>query len=238
MGITHTAPFARLNETPMFGRRIPTYLRFAEGENETPPAQKPDDLGFPPATPVDDMTDSEKAAYWRNEAKKQQKRAEKFEKLGDPDKIRADLDAAEQAAEDARRAAQTDHERAIEDARNEGRAAGIAEGSSKWLKDAVQSHIALLAQAPGEAPDDTRARVNGVLQYIDPTQFVGDDGALDADKLTNFATSLGTGAPATTKPEGDPLLGILRRQTAPEPGSGGSVAAAEQAAYERITGAK
>lgn len=234
MGIKHNPPYARLNETPMFARRIPPYLRFAEGENDTPPAAPADDLGFPAATPVDDMTADQKAAYWRHEAKKQQKRADKFDKLGDPDKIRADLDAAEQAAEDARRAAQSEHERALEDARKEGRDEAAAEASGKWLKDAVQSHIALLAQAPGETPEDTRTRVNGVLQYIDPTQFIGDDGALDADKLTNFANSLGTGAPATPEPSGNPLLTVLRRQNTPEQGAGGSVASFEQAAYDRL----
>ena len=230
--IHHVQPF--LNDMGM-RRRVPSWIRFVEGENENPPRQE--DNGFPAATPVNEMTPEQQAAYWRHEAKKQQKRAEKFEGIGDPDKIRADIAAAEKAAEDARLAAMSESEKALEAARKEAREAGIAEGSGKWLKDAVQSHVALLSQAPGETPEETKARVNGVLQYIDPTQFVGSDGALDAEKLTSFANSLGSGVPAP-KNEGDPLIGLLQRQNQPPQGAGGSVSALEQQAYERMTGAK
>lgn len=240
MGINTAPTYARIPETLITRRRIPPYVRFLEGENDTPPAPKPadktEDLGFPAATPVEDMTDVQKAAYWRNESKKQQRRADKFEGLGDPEAIRQRITAADDAAEQARLAALSDNEKALETARKEGREAGITEGSGTWLKDAVQARAALLAQAPGESAEDVETRVNGVLTYIDAKQFVGDDGALDNDKLTKFAKSLGSGGTAPKAPAGDSLLGTLQRQTIPAPGTGGSVSAIEQAAYDRLTG--
>ncbi|MGO2188190.1 MAG: hypothetical protein ACTH4Y_08075 [Microbacterium gubbeenense] len=242
MGINTAPTYARIPEMTFTHRRIPPYVRFLEGENDTPPAPKPgdkqEDLGFPPATPLEEMTLEQKAAYWRNESKKQQRRADKFEGLGDPADIRARITAADEATEQARLDALSDNEKAIEEARKEGREAGLTEGSGTWLKDAVQARVALLTQAPGESAEDVETRVNGVLTYIDAKQFVGDDGALDNDKLTNFAKSLGSGVTASSAPAGDPLLGHLQRQTTPAPGTGGSVTAIEQAAYDRITGKK
>lgn len=240
MGNHNTAPLVRLSNATLFSRRMPSYLRLIDGEDDgaTPPAPKVEDLGFPAATPVSEMTPEQQAAYWRNESKKQQKKADAYAALGDPDKLRADLEKAQQAAEEARRAAQTDQERAIEDARKEGRAEGEKAGAGRWLKDAVQSHVALLSAHPGETADETKERVNSVLQYIDPTQFVGDDGALDAEKLTNFAASLGAGNAAPKKTGGDPLIGVLNRQVLPPQGAGGSVSALEQAAYERMNQSK
>jgi hypothetical protein len=39
---------------------------------QEPVTQQPSGLGFPPCTPLSEMTDAERAAYWRHEAKKQQ----------------------------------------------------------------------------------------------------------------------------------------------------------------------
>lgn len=227
-------------------RFFPPHVRFVTDENTSGGGDNTNDdgdagtndLGFPADTPTSDMTPEQKAAYWRHEAKKQQKARAKYEGLGDPDAIRKTLADAEAAAEKARQDAMSEQDRALDDAKRAARAEGAADAQGKWVKEAVHSRIALLTHTSGESPAEAADRVNGVLAYIDASQFVTSDGVLDTDKIKSFAESLGKGGQAQQGATGgDPLIGHLGRQQEPSPGAGGSVAALEQAAYDRLTGA-
>ncbi|WP_382307295.1 hypothetical protein [Herbiconiux sp. UC225_62] len=207
-----------------FGQRIycNPYLRFVdppEGtENGGGGGGNPDDLGFPKDTPLTDMTPEQQAAYWRNEAKKQQKRAEGF---SDYEQLKAD--AAELARLKAENA--TEQEKAIEEARRDGENIG----AERYLKDAVQGRFQALT-------GKTEEEVATAFAHVDPKSFTDDKGAIDADKLKAFAEVFGTKTPSGNTP--DPVAEALARQRAAGGGSGSSIAEKRKETRESLTKSK
>lgn len=204
----------------------------ADGTTPPAPAAGADgDLGFPKDTPIDQMTPVQQAAYWRNQSKTQQKEAEAFRKLGlTPEQIKKLQDDTETA----RLAALDETQRAIEEARNAGKAEAEATASVKFLRPAIEGQIMGLTRAPGESIEDATARVRGALEFADLTKFVGDNGDLDADKIQTFAKSIGPTDSNGAQPQSDPLYDALSRHQEPTPSSG-SVDAWEKSTYDRLS---
>lgn len=201
----------------------------------TPPAEE--DLGFPKDTPVDDMTPDQKAAYWKNQSKVQQRIAEDekkktkaYEKFGTPEALQSAADAVEQA----RLAALGDNERAIEEAKRTEYARGIAQGSSAHLATAVTALLIAHTKGASETFEAATSRVEAAIAFADLTKFVGENGALDAAKVQTFATSIGSADSGGAGSGSFQLHEAMQRQSTPAPGSTGSVAAMEQAAYDRL----
>jgi hypothetical protein len=217
MGIRYNGPDPADNDRT--GSEQPPAGSAPPADGEQPPAGG-EDLGFPANTPVAEMTADQKAAYWRHEAKKQQRIADS----------RKDYDTVKQERDNLKAAHATDEDRAIEAAKQ----AGAAEATSKHLKTAVRGHLLALTQRPKEDIDKA-------LEFIDVTRFATENGDLDDEKLEAFAQTLGTGAPGGGNPPADPIREALDRQRQQGGGSGGgqgggSIAAQEQLEYERLTG--
>ena len=210
----------------------------AEAGNKTPNSE---DLGFPKDTPVDDMTDAQQAAYWKNQSKTQQRAredAEKgkkaYEKFGTVDELQSAVDAAEQA----RVAALDDNQKAIETARAEGKAEGAAESGGKHLAAAVTGMLIAHTKGAQESFEDASKRVSGAIEFADLTKFIGENGELDADKVQTFAQSIGSAGGDTGTSSADWGARHERdhaNRMPPAPGATGSVASMEQAAYEAMT---
>lgn len=141
------------------------------------------DLGYPKDTPIAEMSDKEQAAYWRHNARKHENRWKGIVGDRSPDAIKADLDAYAQI----QREQQTPAEQALNDARSEGKQAGLkearTEAATAILRGALEN-----AGLTGADLDETAASVN-----IDT--FITDQG-VDNTKISNFAkrfTPAGTG---------------------------------------------
>lgn len=154
--------------------------------------------GFPLETAVADMKPEEQAAYWRAEAKKQQKKNEGV----DIEKLQAD--AAELAK--LRTQNSTEAEKAVEDARREGENIG----AERYLKDAVMGRFQALT---GKTDDEAEI----IFAHVDPKSFTDDKGSVDPEKVKTFASTIG--ATTTTT---DPVAAALAKQRSAGGGSGGS----------------
>jgi hypothetical protein len=221
----------------MFTRKPFFLLRFFDGENPTggtTPPLKPtldgETFDFPVETKVADMTPEQRAEYWRHESKKQQKNLTPWLKFGSVDEVRTKLTAADDAAA----AALSDADRALAQARTEAQTAGFEAARDKFAKPAVQAILVARTRGADETPEDAAARVNGVLEVIDVQKFIDADGNLDAAKVETFANTLAPRASNDGTPPGDLLGDVLSRQSKTPPGTGGSVAAMEQAFYDRL----
>ncbi|WP_295105068.1 hypothetical protein [uncultured Microbacterium sp.] len=205
-----------------------------------PPAPKDEDLGFPKDTPLDQMKPEEREAYWKNQSKVQQRIAEDEKK-----KTRAyeqfgsvqDLQNAATAAEQARQAALSDADRTLEQAKSAAKAEGFAEGTSKVLGSAVKGWLIALTKGANEAIDAATSRVEGAIEFTDLTKFIGDNGELDAAKVQTFAQSLGSADSNGSQSGaawGQRFTSDHAGRIPPAPGSTGSVASMEQAAYDAM----
>lgn len=138
----------------------------------------PVDLGFPPDTAVKDMTDPQKIAYWTHHSRKHEAEETRLRTLA-----AANADKASQF--DALALANaSDADKAVLAAR----AAGVVEGSTAYLKDAVTARLLL---ATGKSEED----LAGALDLIDVTKLTT-DGVLDVTKVAALAVSIGVAVPA------------------------------------------
>ena len=208
-----------------FGQRIicNPYLRFID-----PPSggdggsggggNQPEDLGFPKDTAVAEMTPEQQAAYWRNQAKVQQRKADE---RSDYDKLKADSAELEKLRADNA----TDAEKALEDARREGENIG----AERYLKNAVTAEFRALT-------GKTKEEVDAVFAHVDPKSFVDDKGDIVADKLETFAAGFGK------KDDGgkhkDPVAEALERQRQAASGSGSSISEKRKETRESMTKTK
>jgi hypothetical protein len=169
--------------------------------------------GFPLETAVADMAPLEQAAYWRFEAKKQQKKNEGV----DVEKLRAD--AAELATLKA--ASATDADKAIEQARREGENLG----AEKYLKDAVMGRFMALT---GKKDDEAEV----IFAHVDPKSFTDDKGAIDPEKLKAYAATYGASAAGTSQ---DAVAAALARTRQAGGGSGSSISEKRKEVRESMT---
>jgi hypothetical protein len=176
--------------------------------------------GYPSETPVADMTEPQQTAYWRHIAKKKQRELEGI------DVAKLQADAAELAALKA--ATATDQDKALEDARREGEVIG----AEKYLKDAVKGSFRALT---GMSKED----VETAFAHVDASSFTAADGAIDDEKLEQFAATFGQNAGGGGQIL-DPVAEALRRQQAGGGGGGtaGSVADIKAQRKEQLVPSK
>lgn len=175
----------------------------AETTPETPPTGNPSEPvlenGFPANTRTADMTPEQQIAYWKFHSRKHE------------DNVRAKELELEQERDKHR----TAEDKAADELRRQGEAAGAA----RFIGEAVHGQLRALT---GKTDEDLSA----ALEFVDVNRFVK-DGGLDRDKLTAFAAQLGTAAPAAPTPPTNPLAaatGGLTRTDAPgTPRTGGSI---------------
>lgn len=228
----------------------PPWLMFngtdASGGNADRATLSPEDFltrfGFPKDTPLDDMSVEQKAAYWRDKSKGFQKDAEnaqrdlqKWSALGEFDTVSRTVSDVE--AERQRNL--SDAERAQEAARQAQAAAlssAEATARQKYLPTAIEAQIVAQTIKPGEKLEDATKRVQSAMQFVDVNRFVTTDGEIDAGLIQTFAQSIAPAdAGGNPRGGGDPLAGLMGRQSLPAPGAAGSVAEARRQTRERLT---
>lgn len=141
----------------------------------TPPAKTEHEHGFPPNTPVSQMTPEEKAAYSEHvEARTRERRDALKGAIGDRslEQVKADLDELESLRDKDRTAT----EKEIAAAKKAMRAEVEAEYAPRLVKAAFATALAGMK-------DDERVEL---LDTINVSAFVNQQGDLDAVKVTNW----------------------------------------------------
>lgn len=168
---------------------------------------------FPANTPWKEMKPEEQAAYWQHQAQKHEKRVKAF---GDytPDKIRA----IEQERDQLKTSGQSEAEKALDAAREEGR----AEVRAGWNRD--KATYALEKALQGRVPNAAD------LLGLDVTKFIV-NGQVDEAAVKAWVDEHSEEAPKGTQQRRNPDNGQGNRGDAG--GSGKSVAAGRDRFAER-----
>lgn len=173
---------------------------------QDPPPPPADDRGFPEGTPIADMTVEQREAYWKHQARKHEQAWK--DKAGDltPEKIEQ-LRTAEAELERLRREQMGDHERAIAEAR---------EQAAVEARDAARREIGgelVAARIEAAAAGRLNAeQLEALVDSIDRTKYLTDDGKVDADKVKALVDRLAPEAPPSSR---FPDLGQGRREQKP-----------------------
>lgn len=189
----------------------------SQGAQPPPPTQLPpsDPDYFPANTPVADMTDAQRAGYYKFQSQKHERRAtEWYQTVGGGKKTAAEV-AAE--LEQQRQASMTEQQRAVEAAREEGK---------REATGAMSQSMATLAltQAMAHVPESERAEL---LSMIDRSTVIKEDGTIDTDKVAKVVARV---APVNGRGSRDPDFGGGQRGTGT---SGSTVAAGASRYHER-----
>jgi hypothetical protein len=146
------------------------------GTEGNPPAGPPmakdeqgNDLGYPLNTAVAEMTDGQRANYWRFESKKQQKAREDAER-----KLTAQNGSASGTVPDQQKQNAQPDDKAVQ--------ARIDEARREGQRDAVV--IALTTSL--QMRERTKDEIDELLGVVDPNKFLGDDGKVDSTKVANY----------------------------------------------------
>lgn len=198
----------------MFVRKTPFYVRFLEGAGGGGGAGAAGDGGaggesgdggsggnapeFPANTPVKDMEPAEQTAYWKHQARKHEDRSKAYGDVTPEQltKLQADA-AAHQAALDAKK---PDDVKAIEKAREEGRAEARRENAPRL----VGAEIKAVAAGRIDA-----AALGTLIENLNHANFLTDKGEVSTDKVTALINSI---APAGDGKQKFPNLGQGKRE--------------------------
>lgn len=170
------------------------------GPPAQPPGQGPGtgtDPGYPANTPWREMQPAEQTAYWQHQARRHEARVKE---MADYD----DLKARSTEYDKLVAASQTEHDRAVAEARRQGRTEAITESGSKLVDQWIR------AAATGRLPDES---VNALLGGLDRQQFLTTDGGVDTDKVWSYIGSIAP-QPAAQQPAGAGAPGIPGQQPA------------------------
>jgi hypothetical protein len=146
-----------------------------------------EDLGYPDRTPTVEMNTDQQINYWKHKARKHEDRVSQM----------ADYDHLKATAEEHARmvaANQTDHDRAIAEARRQGHAEALSQANGQLVEQWVR------AAAAGRLPQDS---VTELLRGLDRSRFIT-DGAVDTDRVYAWVAAV---APTP--------VAVLPAQTAP-----------------------
>lgn len=161
----------------------PTYQAPPPVVQPPAPAQQGGENDFPANTPVAEMTAPQQIAYWKHHARKHEQRVQG---MSDYDALKATAEKYTQLVA----ASQTETERAVAEARRQGRTEALTEAGSElvdqWMRAAADH-----ARVPQES-------VDALLPNLDRTKFLNPQGGVDTDKVLAFVRS--ALAPSGTAP--------------------------------------
>lgn len=142
------------------------------------------DLGFPADTALDDMTDEQRVAYWKNQSKVQQRKheAEVRERKAEAARLEASLD-------ELRLKSLSAEERAAEEAVRTARVEAAAEARVAILPRLAVAEL----RARGLSAEDAAERV----EFLDLSKLVDESGELVAERLDRLVPA----APAGLSPQ-------------------------------------
>lgn len=190
---------------PTFHRPFLRYVEGEQGGGDGGGEQQNQEPAFPANTPVKDMTPDQQAAYHLHQARKHENRVKSFGEWT-PEKIRA----LEQERDQLKTSGQSDADKAIEAAREEGRTEVRAQLNK------VNATHALEKALEGRVPTAS------ALLGLDVTRFVV-NGQVDGDAISKWVDDNSAEAPKGTQQKRNPDNGQGNRGDAG--GSGKSVSA-------------
>lgn len=175
------------------------------GDGDDPPAS-PGDPGYPANTPWRDMTAEQQVNYWQAQARKHEDRVKAYGGLT-PDQLN-DLQERAEQYDVLAAASQTDAERAVNEAAHNARLIAEAELMPRLVTAEFR------AAAAGRLEPDKLATI---LEPLDLSKFLTDDGEVDTDKVTSYVDGI---APAKGNERQGPSSGGAGRRGSYTAGSG------------------
>ena len=159
------------------GGNLPPGLNVVHNDTGEPEPLAPapgGDAGYPRDTPLSEMTTEQQAAYWKAKARKHEAT---WQSVIDKNLTPEQVLAMQERLAEAERAALTDHERAVADARQEGRAEGVRESATATAKSLLRL---ALRSAQKDISDDELDRF---VALTNVSALVTEDGGVDEDMV-------------------------------------------------------
>lgn len=157
------------------------------GANQQPPPEKPDrfkdpdtgeEYAFPPETPIANMSDEQRAEYWRHKARKHEKEANR---RSDYDQLKADAEKYRAAQREQLPPDQKAIAEAVEQAKQE----ALAEARRTFGTQLVTARFEALL-----AGSRTPEQVAALVAPLDLTKFLTDTGDVNTGMVEAFAQSV------------------------------------------------
>lgn len=163
------------------------------GTPQPAPAQQPGnpDMGFPANTPVSEMTDAQRANYYKHHNRQADNKLSAFKGVTpqDVETMQARLQELENAQLSA-------SDKALKDASAQAAKDARAAADAEWLPKLQAAQLKSIA-APILNDAD---RLNAFLEMANPANFVGENGEIDEERVAGRLTQLfGTVQSATTQ---------------------------------------
>jgi hypothetical protein len=191
----------------------PTFVAPPPPAGQPAAGTDPDVYNYPENTALAQMTPDQQAEYWRHKARKHEDRVKA---QADYDELKATADKYKQLVESQ----QTDHEKAVAEARRQGHAAALTEAGGQLVEQWVR------AAAAGRLGEES---VDALLAGLDRSRFLHPTGGVDTAKVYAFVSSIApapvapaaTGAPGQPPPPGQPVPApVVSPSRAPDFGQG------------------
>lgn len=153
---------------------------------ETPPENAPEDAeDFPADTPTSEMSDAEKAAFYKAAARKWERRAKAEDTVS-----RSDYNAVKTQLDELQRAGESDNEKALREARE----AGAAETREAVFSETASALLRMSLRASGVTDDDD---LSEIVSFANLSAFKAEDGSINEQKMDSFVKRHAPKAPRT-----------------------------------------
>lgn len=158
-----------------------------QAPSPTPEAPPAGDKGFPEGTPLTEMTDAQKAAYWQHYARKHEDTVKAFKGLT-PQQV-AELQTKVEELESKNATAE---EKAIKAARDEAFKQARSEAEAEFLPQLRAARVQAIASniVSGD-------KLTAFMEIVDPAKLLGEDGSVDETKVMGYLTAMYGGEPQT-----------------------------------------
>jgi hypothetical protein len=152
------------------------------------------DRGYPENTPVAEMTDGQRAAYYKHHNRQAENRLQAFKGVT-PEQ----LAQIQQENENLRNANLSASDKAIKDAQTQAAKEARAEADSEWSAKYLKSELKSLATS---VLKDDKEKLAAFMAVTDPKLFAGENGEIDEEKVMGHLTALfgGGGGDGQQKP--------------------------------------
>lgn len=154
-------------------------------DTPTPPPTAPagpsdGDKGFPEGTPLSEMSDAQKAAYWQHYARKHEDTVKGFKGLT-PQQV-ADLQAENESLKGDRLSAD---EKALKAAREDAAKQARAEAEAQYLPQIRAAKVQSIASQIVQGD-----KLNAFMEVVDTSRLLGEDGQVDDAKVMGYLTAM------------------------------------------------
>ncbi|MCT7361222.1 hypothetical protein [Mycolicibacterium llatzerense] len=139
------------------------------------------DAGFPANTPVSEMTDTQRAAYYKHHNRQSDNKLAAFKGV-----TPQDVDAMQAKIQELENAQLSATDKALKDAATQASMDAKAAADAEWLPKLQAAQLKSIA-----APILNDAeRLNDFLEMVNPANFVGENGEIDEGKVATKLKSL------------------------------------------------